>query len=83
VVIGGRVQGVGFRATCQWRAQDLGLAGWVRNRADGRVEAVFEGPPEAVEEMVAWCRVGPRAAAVAEVDISTEDPSGEEGFAVR
>jgi acylphosphatase len=57
VLVSGQVQGVFFRQTTLHLARDLGLSGWVRNRRDGRVEAVFQGPPDAVERMVAWCRL--------------------------
>lgn len=67
VVIRGRVQGVGFRAWTQHQAQLRGLEGWVRNRRDGAVEAVFSGPEHAVEAMVEVCREGPRTGHVAEV----------------
>jgi acylphosphatase len=76
VVIHGRVQGVGFRASCQQQASGLGLTGWVRNRWDGAVEALLEGPAEAVDAMVRWCRRGPPAAEVASVEIG-EAPPGE------
>ena len=78
----GRVQGVFYRATCARLARDRGLAGSVRNRPDGGVEAVFEGPPEAVEAMVAWCREGPELARVDEVEVRDEEPRGEAGFRV-
>jgi acylphosphatase len=60
-----------------------GLAGWVRNNRDGTVEAVFEGAPGAVERLVAFCHDGPHGARVDRVEIHTEDPEGETGFAVR
>lgn len=82
VVVGGRVQGVGYRESCRRQAERLGLAGWVRNRADGSVEAVFEGPPEAVDAAVAWCGKGPRWAAVRSVQVYDEDPEGQAGFRV-
>jgi acylphosphatase len=72
VRIRGRVQGVGYRAWTAWQAQTLGLAGWVRNRADGTVEAVFAGPAEAVEDMVSRCATGPRLARVEAVERSAE-----------
>ena len=56
--VSGRVQGVWFRGTCQEQARAFGVTGWVRNAYDGRVEAVFEGPPAAVDRMVAWCHEG-------------------------
>jgi acylphosphatase len=83
VVIAGRVQGVFFRASCAERARALGLSGWVRNDASGRVEAVFEGPEEAVASMIRWCREGPPQARVDTMEISDETPVDEAGFAVR
>ncbi|MGW0658002.1 acylphosphatase [Streptodolium elevatio] len=76
VVVSGRVQGVFFRATCATEADDAGVSGWVRNRADGRVEAVFEGRPAAVAQMVAWMRHGPPEARVDAVAV-TEEPAAE------
>jgi acylphosphatase len=67
VVVTGRVQGVSYRAWTQSEARVRGLAGWVRNRADGSVEAVFSGPSDVVGEMVALCRSGPAGARVADV----------------
>lgn len=64
VAITGRVQGVGYRAWTRWKAESLGLSGWVRNRRTGEVEAVFSGPAEAVDAMLAACRVGPSGARV-------------------
>ena len=63
-------------------AQTRGVAGWVANRPDGAVEAVFEGEPEAVESMLRFCREGPPRAEVAEVDVFEEEPQGETGFRV-
>ena len=68
VVIRGRVQGVGFRAWTEYTALDRGLEGWVRNRRDGSVEAVFAGPAEAVEAMIAECRRGPPGARIDSLD---------------
>ena len=79
----GRVQGVFFRDTCRRKARSAGVSGWVRNRPDGRVEAVFEGPPGAVEALVAWCREGPPQAVVEGVEIFDADLSGAEGFRLR
>ncbi len=79
----GRVQGVFFRDTCRRKARSAGVSGWVRNRPDGRVEAVFEGPPGAVEALVAWCRDGPPQAVVEGVEIFEADLSGAEGFRLR
>jgi acylphosphatase len=83
VVVVGRVQGVGYRATCAHRAKRTGVAGWVRNRGDGSVEAAFEGSPEAVENMIVWCHHGPPMAHVRQVVATEEAPLGEAGFAVR
>ena len=83
VVVRGRVQGVAFRASTRQRARSLGLAGWVRNNADGTVEAVFEGPEERVRSMVEWCRRGPAGAQVDDVETTDEEPAGEIGFRVR
>jgi acylphosphatase len=83
VVVRGRVQGVWFRESCRLRAVELGLSGWVRNRADGSVEAVFEGAEQRVAIAVAWCRIGPPAAEVVDVDVTAEEPTGTLGFAVR
>lgn len=79
----GRVQGVFFRDTTRRRAEAAGVAGWVGNRADGAVEAVFEGDPAAVEEMVEFCRRGPSRAEVASVEVEEEQPEGLSGFEVR
>ena len=83
VVVRGRVQGVGFRAAAVGRARAAGVAGFVRNRGDGAVEAVFEGEPETVDALTAWCRRGPRGARVDEVTVETETPQGDGGFRVR
>lgn len=83
VVVRGRVQGVFFRSETLDRARSLRLAGWVRNNADGTVEAVFEGDRERVDSMVEWCRRGPPHAAVADVEVSWEEPQAEADFAVR
>ena len=83
VTVSGRVQGVFFRDTCRREAARRGVSGWVRNCRDGTVEAVLEGPPEAVEGVVSWMRSGPASAEVDGVQVSTEEPAGERGFAVR
>ena len=83
VVVHGRVQGVFFRDSTQEEAERRGVAGWVTNRSDGSVEAVFEGDAEAVRAMVAFCREGPRGADVNDVEESAEDPEGLSGFDVR
>ena len=73
--ISGRVQGVGYRMYMQRKARELGVAGWVRNRRDGGVEATVQGPPEAVEAMIAWARSGPPGAVVTDVRISETEGS--------
>jgi acylphosphatase len=83
VFVSGNVQGVFFRYEARERAGSRGVSGWVRNLPDGRVEAVFEGPEDAVAAMVAWCREGPRGAEVTDVEAIAEDPEGVEGFDVR
>jgi acylphosphatase len=83
VVVRGRVQGVFFRDTVQRKARDTGVAGWVRNRCDGAVEAVFEGAPGPVEEMVALCREGPPGAHVERVESVAEPVEGLRGFTVQ
>ncbi len=83
MVVTGRVQGVFFRDACARRARAEGLAGWVRNRPDGRVEAWFEGDPQAVENLLAWCREGPRHAAVTGVEVSEERSAGLEDFRIQ
>jgi acylphosphatase len=82
VVVRGRVQGVWFRDSCREQAQASGVAGWVRNLPDGRVEACFEGPPGAVDALVAWSREGPRRARVTGVEVYDEAPEGARGFVV-
>jgi acylphosphatase len=83
VVVAGDVQGVFFRDTCRRMARDAGVAGWVRNRSDGRVEACFEGERTQVQRLVDWCRQGPPRAAVEHIDVHDEPPSGLQGFRVR
>ena len=76
VVAHGAVQGVGFRYSTQQAARVRGVSGWVRNRGDGSVEAVFEGERDDVEAMVRWCEAGPRGADVHEVEASSSPPVG-------
>jgi acylphosphatase len=80
VIISGRVQGVGFRYAAMERARTRGVAGWVRNKPDGTVEAVFEGAPEGVDALVAWCWRGPSGARVDDVRVEREAPDDERGF---
>jgi acylphosphatase len=83
VVVTGRVQGVWFRETCKEQAEALGVTGWVRNRDDGRVEAAFEGEPDAVDQMVTWCRSGSSLASVDDIEVTEQDPVGDRGFTTR
>lgn len=83
VIVSGTVQGVFFRDSCRREAVQNQVNGWVRNLADGRVEAVFEGTAAAVGAMVEWSRVGPPRAMVTHVDVREESPEGAEGFAIR
>jgi acylphosphatase len=78
----GFVQGVGFRFALAREARSRGVVGWVRNRPDGAVEAVFEGSPEAVDSMIRSCRHGPRGARVERVQIYEEKPAGSQEFRV-
>jgi acylphosphatase len=82
LVVRGLVQGVWYRGSMQHEAHRLGVGGWVRNRADGTVEAEVEGERHAVETMVAWARQGPRGARVADVSVEWIPPRGERDFVV-
>jgi len=79
----GRVQGVFFRDSTRERANAHGVAGWVSNRSDGALEAVLEGPPEAVQNVLSFLHTGPPHASVDHVDVSEEEPEGLTGFSVR
>lgn len=83
VFVSGTVQGVFFRATTREVARDLGVAGWVQNLPDGRVEAHFEGEPEAVKAMIEFCHEGSEAADVDHVDVEELDPEGFDRFHIR
>ncbi len=84
ILVSGRVQGVFFRNSTRKKAQALGVTGWVRNRPDGQVEAVFEGEEEKVRELVDWAREGPAWAKVDKLNISWENYRGEfEGFEIK
>lgn len=72
VLVSGRVQGVFFRASTAHEARARDIAGWVRNRPGGEVEAVFQGTPEDVAAMISWCRIGPPAARVDAVEVTDE-----------
>ncbi len=76
IIVHGRVQGVGFRFSVARAAETRGVAGWAGNRADGTLEAVFEGKPEAVESLVRFSEQGPRGAKVDRVEIFEEEPEG-------
>jgi acylphosphatase len=82
-VVSGHVQGVWFRESCRREAEARRVAGWITNRSDGSVEAVFEGREPDVAEVVAWCRTGPRRAVVTGVDVTQQEPEGLVGFRVR
>jgi acylphosphatase len=82
IVVYGFVQGVGFRFAVERAARSRGVAGWVRNRPDGAVEAVFEGEREDVEALVDFCRRGPLGAGVERVDVAAESAEGLIGFRV-
>ncbi|WP_248904938.1 acylphosphatase [Halocatena marina] len=83
VFVSGNVQGVFYRATTREKAQEQGVDGWVKNLEDGRVEAVFEGPPDAVEAMIEWCHTGSPQADVERVETEFSDPKGAQEFQVR
>ena len=83
VIAHGRVQGVFFRDSTRQRAEAAGVSGWVANRPDGTVEAVFEGDEEAVARLVEWMNDGPRSASVSQTEVNEEEPEGLSGFDVR
>ena len=83
VIVSGDVQGVFFREGFRRQAQAHGVVGWVRNRGDGTVEAVLQGEPAAVEQVVSWAHTGPPHATVADIEVNTEEPTAERGFTVR
>jgi acylphosphatase len=82
VVVTGRVQGVFFRDACRDQARIEGIGGWVRNRGDGAVEAEFEGPPDGVDRLVAWCRRGPARARVDALAVAPIPPIGDQRFRI-
>lgn len=82
MVVRGFVQGVFFRDSCRREARQRGVQGWVRNRADGAVEAVFEGEPADVAALVEWAGRGSRSARVDRLDVVEEEPQGEPDFRV-
>jgi acylphosphatase len=77
------VQGVFFRDSCARQARSAGVAGWIRNRSDGAVEAHFEGPGPAVDRLVAWCRQGPSGATVTGIEVREDSPAGLESFRIQ
>jgi acylphosphatase len=83
VVVNGRVQGVFFRDSTRQQAARHGVAGWVTNRADGAVEAVLEGSPQAVDRVLQFISEGPPHARVHDVDVREEQPEGLSGFRIR
>jgi acylphosphatase len=83
VTVTGRVQGVFFRDSCARRARAAGVAGWIRNRPDGSVEAWFEGDPQAVENLVTWCREGSAQARVDRIEVQEDSPAGLEDFRIQ
>ena len=82
LVVHGHVHGVFFRDTCRRQAEARGVAGWIANRPDGAVEAVFEGKADDVDALVEFCRQGPRGAEVRSVDETSEEPEGLSGFRI-
>ena len=76
-IITGKVQGVFFRVETRHAAEGFGLVGWVRNKADGSVEAVFEGKDVDVKAMLAWCQTGPPRARVSKMDVTWQEYAGE------
>ena len=84
VVISGRVQGVWFRANTKQKAEQLGVTGWVKNTADGKVEALFEGDKKHIQEMIDWCHQGPPSAQIDHVEITEQSASnGFDGFSIK
>jgi len=82
VIVSGRVQGVWYRESCRREADAAGVAGWVRNTWDGKVEAALEGPRDAVDHVLAWMRIGPPRANVTGVEVDSEEPTGDSRFVV-
>ena len=82
--ITGRVQGVGFRNSTRRKARELGVSGWVKNLADGSVEAVLEGEKDKVEDLISWANTGPRLANVKKVEVDRRQPKNDpDGFSIR
>ena len=83
LIVHGRVQGVFFRDSVRETAENEGVSGWAANRDDGTVEVMLEGPAEAVESVIGFCRIGPMSADVTSVDVAEEVPEGLSGFETR
>ena len=83
LLVHGKVQGVFYRDSARYAARNEGVSGWAANRSDGTVEVVLEGPADAVESVVRYCRRGPSSADVKSVDVSEETPEGLIGFQIR
>jgi acylphosphatase len=83
VTVHGEVQGVFFRDSVRERARSHGVTGWVCNRSDGALEAVLEGPPDAVDRVIRFCETGPRRARVQRTEVRDEAPEGLGGFEIR
>lgn len=83
LIVTGRVQGVFFRDSTRAAAEHAGVHGWALNRPDGSLEIVLEGPPAAVESVIAFCRQGPDKATIEDVEVHEEEPEGLTGFEIR
>jgi acylphosphatase len=83
LLVHGKVQGVFFRDFTRESAENEGVSGWAANRHDGSVEVVLEGPPDAVEAVIGFCRMGPMSADVSSIDVTEEEPAGLPGFETR
>ncbi len=83
VLVSGKVQGVGYRKSVLQATKRLNLNGWVRNLSDGRVEAVFEGNINDIEQMIGWCRQGNSMAVVKDIAVKQEAPEGIQSFEIR
>jgi acylphosphatase len=84
VIISGRVQGVFFRANTKQQAEKLDISGWVRNTNDGKVEAVFQGNENAIDEIIKWCHIGPPLSKVVKVEVKKQKPTNEfDSFSIR
>lgn len=84
LLVSGHVQGVGYRVSAREKARELGLTGWVRNCADGRVEMLIEGPVSTLDQMLEWAGRGPRFANVTDIDVTEQTANGDlTDFAIR